>query len=81
MSIYHFQTCLSREFTDTILEQLADKKNQNFMNKSIIDPLLDNAFYKLRSIVITFFVLFLILILLNTLIILQFIYNRKRLYS
>lgn len=79
MSIHHFKSCLSKEFADNVLDQLADSKNQEFINKNIIDPLLDNVFYKLRNVVITFFVLFCILILLNTLIILQSgIYRSKR---
>ena len=78
MSIHHFQSCLSKEFANNILNELSDSKNQEHINLKIIDPLLENVFIKLRGIVITFFVVIGILILLNTLIILQWgIYNRK----
>ena len=80
MSIYYFQSCLSKEFANNILNELSDSKNQEHINLKIIDPLLENVFIKLRGIVITFFVVIGILILLNTLIILQWgIYNRKNL--
>lgn len=80
MSIHYFQSCLSKDFANNILNELSDTKNQEQINTKIIDPLLENVFVKLRGTVISFFVVIGILILLNTLIILQWgINNRKSL--
>ena len=79
MSIYHLQSCFSKEMGNMIMNELSRPHNQIYIEENILDPLITKVFIRLRTVVITIGVLLSLLILLNTLIILQFIYNRKRL--
>ncbi len=78
MSINHFQSCFSKEMGNMIMEELSRTPNQIYIEEKIVDPLITKVLIRLRTVVISIGVLLSLLILLNTLIILQFIYNRKR---
>ena len=79
MSIHHLQSCFSKEMGKMIMFELSRTHNQIYIEENILDPIINKVLIRLRTVVITIGVLLSLLILLNTLIILQFIYNRKRL--
>ena len=78
MSIHHLQSCLSKDIVDMVISEMSTDKNQIYISDQIIDPILNKVFTKLRGVVITIGVLVSILVLFNTLIIIHYIYNRKR---
>lgn len=78
MSIHHLQSCFSKEMANMIMYELSRSQNQNYIEENILDPIINKVQLRLRTVVITIGILLSLLILLNTLIILQFIYNRKR---
>ena len=77
MSIYHLRSCFSKEMSNIILEQLSQKSNQIFIEKNIVEPILNRVYDKVRGIIISIGILLSLLILLNTLIIIQYVMKRK----
>ena len=78
MSIHHLQSCLSKDLANLVLTELSKEQNQSYISESVVDPILNKVFVKLRGVVVTIGVLISILVLFNTLIIIHYVYNRKR---
>ena len=77
MSVSHVRGILSKEMANKILEELSSNKNQQRLDSEVLTPVLDRIFVKVRPVILASAVVLSLLILLNTLIIVGYVYSRK----